>query len=73
MLELGKFSKNRHTEIGKYLKMFIQSTFWCKYFENINIFSKDFKNVLMENSIIMFKASNGVGLNNFLTKKIYKC
>ena len=87
MLELGKFSKNRHTEIGKYLKTFkfkriylvgkktkeiykqIQSTFWCKYFENISIFSKNFKNVLMENSIIMFKASNGVGLNNLLTKK----
>ena len=51
----------------------IKSTFWCKYCENINVFSREFKNVLMENSIIMFKASNGVGLNKLLNKKIYKC
>ena len=91
MLELGKFSKNKHIEIGRYLKMFkfdriflvgpqskqiynqIKTTFWCKYYKNINVFSKNFKNVLMENSIIMFKASNGVGLNKLLNKKIYKC
>ena len=91
MFELGKFSKKKHIEIGKYLKLFkfdriylvgqkskhiynqIKSTFWCKYYENINVFSKQFKNVLMENSIIMFKASNGVGLNKLLNKKIYKC
>ena len=91
MFELGKFSKKKHIEIGKYLKLFkfdriylvgqkskhiynqIKSTFWCKYYENINVFSKKFKNVLMENSIIMFKASNGVGLNKLLNKKIYKC
>ena len=91
MFELGKFSKKKHIEIGKYLKLFkfnriylvgkkskqiynqIKSTFWCKYCENINVFSKQFKNVLMENSIIMFKASNGVGLNKLLNKKIYKC
>ena len=91
MFELGKFSKNKHIEVGKYLKKFqfsrvyligrkskqiynqIKSTFWCKYYENINVFSKQFKNVLMENSIIMFKASNGVGLNQLLNKKIYKC
>ncbi len=91
MFELGKFSKKKHIEIGKYLKTFkfnrvyligreskqiynqIKSTFWCKYYENINVFSKQFKNVLMENSIIMFKASNGVGLNELLNKKIYKC
>ncbi len=91
MFELGKFSKKKHIEIGKYLKLFkfdriylvgqkskhiynqIKSTFWCEYCENINVFSKQFKNVLMENSIIMFKASNGVGLNKLLNKKIYKC
>jgi UDP-N-acetylmuramyl pentapeptide synthase len=91
MLELGKFSKLKHLEIGKFLKLFkfdriylvgdkskqiykqIKSTFWCKYCENINVFSREFKNVLMENSIIMFKASNGVGLNKLLNKKIYKC
>ncbi len=91
MFELGKFSKKKHIEVGKYLKRFkfsrvyligrkskliynqIKSTFWCKYYENINVFSKQFKNVLMENSIIMFKASNGVGLNKLLNKKIYKC
>ena len=91
MFELGKFSKNKHIEIGKYLKTFkfnrvyligreskqiynqIKSTFWCKYFTNINNFSKEFKNVLMDNSIIMFKASNGVGLNKLLSNKIYKC
>tara|TARA_B100000963_G_scaffold319427_1_gene301291 strand:- start:1043 stop:2383 length:1341 start_codon:yes stop_codon:yes gene_type:complete len=91
MFELGKFSKKKHIEIGKYLKLFkfdriylvgqkskqihnqIKSTFWCKYCKNINVFSKQFKNVLMENSIIMFKASNGVGLNKLLNKKIYKC
>ena len=91
MFELGKFSKKKHIEVGKYLKKFkfnrvyligqkskqifnqIQSTIWCKYYENINVFSKQFKNVLMENSIIMFKASNGVGLNELLNKKIYKC
>ena len=91
MFELGKFSKKKHIEAGKYLKKFkfsrvyligrkskqiynqIKSTFWCKYYENINVFSKQFKNVLMENSIIMFKASNGVGLNELLNKKIYKC
>tara|TARA_B100000963_G_scaffold128400_1_gene112065 strand:- start:4424 stop:5764 length:1341 start_codon:yes stop_codon:yes gene_type:complete len=91
MLELGKFSKAKHIEIGKYIKNFkfdriylvgqkskkiyqqIQSTFWCKYYENINLFSKEFKNVLMENSIIMVKASNGVGINKLLNKKIYKC
>ena len=89
MLELGKFSRKKHIEVGKYLKLFkfhriylvgikskqiyeqIKSTFWCKYSENINVFSKDFKNVLMENSIIMFKASNGVGINKLLNKKIY--
>ncbi|EMH79803.1 UDP-N-acetylmuramoyl-tripeptide--D-alanyl-D-alanine ligase [alpha proteobacterium HIMB114] len=89
MLELGKFSKKKHGEIGNYLSKMgfnrillvgkdskeiykkIKSTFWCKYFENINIFSKYFKNVLIENSIIMFKASNGVGLNKLLNKKIY--
>jgi len=49
----------------------IKSTLWCKYFSNINAFSKYFKNVLVANSIIMFKASNGVGLNKFLNKKIY--
>jgi len=27
----------------------------------------------MENSIIMVKASNGVGINKLLNKKIYKC
>ena len=63
ILLVGKESK----EIYKKIK----STFWCKYFENINIFSKYFKNVLIENSIIMFKASNGVGLNKLLNKKIY--
>ena len=89
MLELGKFSKKKHGEIGNYLSKMrfnrillvgkeskeiykkIKSTFWCKYFQNINIFSKYFKNVLIENSIIMFKASNGVGLNKLLNKKIY--
>ena len=91
MLELGKFSKSKHDDIGQFLKLFkfdriylvgdkskqiykqIKSTFWCKYCENINVFSREFKNVLMENSIIMFKASNGVGLNKLLNKKIYKC
>ena len=91
MFELGKFSKKKHIEVGKYLKTLkfkrvyligqkskqiynqIKSTFWCKYYENINVFSKQFKNVLMENSIIMFKASNGVGLYKLLDKKIYKC
>ena len=89
MLELGKFSKKKHGEIGSYLSKMkfsrilligketkeifkkIKSTFWCKYFKNINSFSKYFKNVLIENSIIMFKASNGVGLNKLLNKKIY--
>lgn len=89
MLELGRFSKRKHSDIGKYMKSMkfdriyligketkniykqIYSTFWCKYFENANTFSKDLKNVLMENSVIMFKASNGVGLNKLLNKKIY--
>ena len=89
MLELGKFSKKKHGEIGNYLSKMrfnrillvgkeskeifkkIKSTFWCKHFNNINIFSKYFKNVLIENSIIMFKASNSVGLNKLLNKKIY--
>ena len=79
-IEVGKYLKkfkfNRVYLIGKKSKQIynqIKSTFWCKYYENINVFSKQFKNVLMENSIIMFKASNGVGLNELLNKKIYKC
>ena len=73
---LKKFKFSRVYLIGRKSKQIynqIKSTFWCKYYENINVFSKQFKNVLMENSIIMFKASNGVGLNELLNKKIYKC
>ena len=65
---LKKFKFNRVYLIGQKSKQIynqIKSTFWCKYYENINDFSKQFKNVLMENSIIMFKASNGVGLNSY--------
>ena len=79
-IEVGKYLKkfkfNRVYLIGQKSKQTynqIKSTFWCKYYENINDFSKQFRNVLMENSIIMFKASNGVGLNTLLNKKIYKC
>ena len=79
-IEAGKYLKmfkfDRVYLIGRSSKKIysqIKSTFWCKYYENINVFSKQFKNVLMENSIIMFKASNGVGLNELLNKKIYKC
>ncbi len=79
-IEVGKylnmFKFDRVYFIGQRSKQIynqIKSTFWCKYYENINVFSKQFKNVLMENSIIMFKASNGVGLNKLLNKKIYKC
>ena len=79
-LEVGEYLKlmkfDRIFLVGKHTsKIFFQikSTFWCKYFNNINNFSKYFKNLLMENSIIMFKASNGVGLNKLLDKKIYKC
>ncbi len=79
-IEAGKYLKmfkfDRVYLIGRSSKKIysqIKSTFWCKYYENINVFSKQFKNVLMENSIIMFKASNGVGLNRLLNKKIYKC
>ena len=79
-IEVGKYLKtfkfHKVYLIGQKSKQIynqIKSTFWCKYCENINVFSKQFKNVLMENSIIMFKASNGVGLNKLLNKKIYKC
>ena len=71
---LSKMHFDRIFLIGKDSKEIfkkIKSTLWCKYFNNINAFSKYFKNVLVANSIIMFKASNGVGLNKFLNKKIY--
>ncbi len=57
-------------EVVKIFKQ-IKSTFWCKYYKNVNSFSKDFNNVLLENTIIMFKASNGVGLYKLLNKKFY--
>ena len=89
MLELGKFSKAKHYEIGKLLvnlnfnNVFlvgketkvifdkIYKHYECKHYLNINKFKKDFKNVLVENSIILFKASNSVGLYKLLSNKIY--
>ena len=89
MLELGKFSKAKHYEIGKLLvnlnfnnvflvgketKVIFDKIYKhceCKHYLNINKFKKDFKNVLVENSIILFKASNGVGLYKLLSNKIY--
>jgi UDP-N-acetylmuramoyl-tripeptide--D-alanyl-D-alanine ligase len=60
---IGKQSKNIFERIN--------TTFWCKYYSNIDKFSKDFDDVLLENCMIMFKASNGTGLNKLLSKKLY--
>ena len=60
---IGKQSKNIFEQIN--------TTFWCKYYSNIDKFSKDFEDVLLENCMIMFKASNGTGLNKLLSKKLY--
>ncbi len=40
-------------------------------FRNIDDFKKKFNEVLVANSAIMFKASNGIGLYKFLNKKLY--
>lgn len=40
-------------------------------FNNIDDFKKKFGEILVANSAIMFKASNGTGLHKFLIKKLY--
>ncbi len=60
---VGKESKNIFMQLNKNIR--------GKSFNNINELNKEIKNVLVENSIILFKSSNSIGLNKLLNKKIY--
>ena len=89
MLELGKFSKKKHEDIGKYInainidkvytigkeskKIFYQldPSKRGSCYKNIKAFQKEFDKLIVANSVILFKASNSIGLYKFLNNKIY--